>query len=263
MKKNLRFIWLLVKYKFSRMMMYRADFFFVFFCDGALFLVQLLAFEAIYSQVDSIGGWGRGEMIVFVGTFSLINGLNMLVYFFGIVGIPGKIRRGDLDQYLTKPVNPLLRLTFENADLGSFPLLILSALIIAYGVNVSGIAVTPARAFGYAALVIIMTVLWYDMELIIRTIPFFVMSADGIMEVEGQLLELNFKVPGILYKGAFKFVFYFLLPYGIMSTVPTQVIAGSVSAPGAVTAALTAAAFTAFALRFWKRGLKNYESAGG
>jgi len=250
-----------MKYKFSRVMMFRADFFFVSFCDGALFLVQLIAFEAIYSQVDSVGGWGRGEMIIFVGTFSLINALNMLIFFFGIVDIPGKIKRGDLDHYLTKPVSPLLRLTFESVDLGSFPLIILSVILILYGVNAAGITVSPARAAGYAALVILMTVLWYDMTLIFRTIPFFAVSVIGIMELEGVLIDLNFKIPGILFKGVFKAAFYFMLPYGIMSTVPTQFITGSVTAPGVLTAALTAAAFTAFALWFWKTGLKNYKSA--
>lgn len=89
----MRFIWLLIKYKFSRMMMFRTDFFLAFLGDGSLFLVQLLTFETIYAQVDTIGGWNRGQMIIFVGTFSIINALNMLIYFFGVVDIPGKIKR--------------------------------------------------------------------------------------------------------------------------------------------------------------------------
>jgi len=259
--RNVRFVWLLIKYKLTRMMMFRADFFFVFFCDGALFLVQLLAFEAIYSGVDSIGGWGRGEMIIFVGTFSMINALNMLIYFFGVVDLPNRIRRGDLDLIITKPVNPLLRLTFESVDPGSFPLVILSVLIILYGVRVAGVEVTAARALGYAALVVLMTVLWYDMELILRTIPFFVISVDGIMELESQFLEVNFKVPGVLFKGAYRFLFYYMFPYGIMSTIPTQFVTGSITAPGLASAVLTAIGFTAFALWFFKLGLRNYKSA--
>jgi ABC-2 type transport system permease protein len=102
-----------------------------------------LAFETIYSQVTA-SGLEPGQMRIFVGTFSLINALNMLVNFFGIVDLPGKIRRGDLDQYLTKPVSPLLRLTFENVNPGSFPLVILSVLIICSGVSAAGISVSFA-----------------------------------------------------------------------------------------------------------------------
>lgn len=261
MTKNLRFILLLMKFKFTRMMAFRFSFWGVFFADGSLFLIQLLTFEAIYSQVDSIGGWNRGQMIIFVGTFSIINALNMLIYFFGVVDLPGKIRRGDLDHYLTKPINPLLRLTFENVNVGSIPLVVMSVLIVCYGVSVSGIQVSFSLGLGYAAFVLLMTLLWYDMELILRTIPFLVISANGITRLEGLMLELNFKVPGVLYKGVFKLVFYFILPYGIMSTVPTQFITRSIDGPGIVVSIFTVIVFTVFALWFWKFGLKHYKSA--
>jgi len=260
MTKNLRFILLLIKFKFTRMMAFRFSFWGAFFADGSLFLIQLLTFETIYSQVDSIGGWNRGQMIIFVGTFSIINALNMLIYFFGIVDLPGKIRRGDLDHYLTKPINPLLRLTFENVNVGSIPLVIMSILIVCYGVNISGIQVSFLLGLGYAAFVLLMTLLWYDMELILRTIPFLVISANGIMRLEDLMLELNFKVPCVLYKGVFKLIFYFLLPYGIMSTVPTQFITHSIDGRGVGVSIFTVIVFTVFALWFWKFGLKHYQS---
>ena len=261
MRKNLRFVWLLIKYKINRMMMYRADFFSVFINDGLLFVVQLLTFETIYSQVESIGGWTRGQMIIFIGTFSIINALNMLIYFFGIVDLPQKIIRGDLDPYVTKPVNPLLRLTFENVNMGSLPLVVMSIMIVCYGVSVSGIRVSFSLGLGYAIVVLLMTLLWYDMEVILRTIPFFLPSAKGISRIEGELLDLNMKIPGILFKGVFKLLFYILLPYGIMSTVPTQLLTRSISPSAVVYAVLTVLLFTWLTLRFWRRGLSHYKSA--
>lgn len=261
MKKNFRVIRMLIKCKLSRMLMFRADFFTAFWADGVLFLVQLLIFETIYSQVDTIGNWSRGEMIIFIGTFSIINALNMLIYFFGIVDIPGKIKRGDLDQYLIKPMNPLLRLTFENVNPGSFPLVIMSILIVCYGVSVSGVHVTFGVWVGYTVLVLLMTVLWYDMEVILRSITFLVMSSGGIQRLAEQFLELNFKVPGVLYKGALKVLFYYLLPYGIMSTIPTQFLSGSITMGGIAVAVCTVCFFTAFMMWFWQFGLKHYKSA--
>jgi ABC-2 type transport system permease protein len=261
MRRNLRFILLLIKLKISRMMMWRLSFFGASFADGTMFLLQLLCFQLIYSQVDAIGDWGRGQMIIFVGTFSMINALNMLIYFFGVNDIPGKIKRGDLDQYLTKPVNPLLRLTFENVNPGSFPLVIMSVLIVVYGVQTTGMDVSFQLALAYSVFVLLMTLLWYDMEIILRTIPFLVISADSIVHLESNLIELNFRVPGILFKGVFKAVFYFILPYGIMSTVPTQLLSGSLSAPGLVQALCVVGFFTFFALWFWKFALRHYKSA--
>ena len=59
MIRNFRFIFTLFKMKLSRMMVYRLSFFGAFFVDGSGFLLWLLMFNAIYSQVNSIGGWAR------------------------------------------------------------------------------------------------------------------------------------------------------------------------------------------------------------
>ena len=261
MRRNIKFILLLLKLKISRMIVFRFSFFSGFFADGMLFLTVLLTFSVIYRHVDSIGGWSKGQMIIFIGTFSILNAFNMLIFFFGVVTIPNKIKAGDLDQYLTKPVNPLLRITFENINPGSFLLLIFSVLIVCYGVKTAGIEVSFSIGLGYSVLVLLMTVLYYDMELILRIIPFLVISANGIMRLEDHMLDLNFRIPGVLFKGIFKAIFYFIVPYGIMATVPTQLLSGAMTIPGLIQALCIVVVFTVFALWFWRFGLKHYKSA--
>ena len=259
--QNLRFVGLLIKMKLSRMMAFRLSFFGAFFADGTLFVIQILTFAVIYGQVDTIGGWGRGQMLIFIGTFAMIDGLNMFIFFFGLGGIATRISDGTLDYYLTKPGNILLRLTFEDVNLGSAPLLLLSGGIIAWGVSALNIHVTPLLLCGYTAMLLLMTLLYYDMELILRTISFFVITAASIGQMEGDMLLLNFKIPGIIYKGFFKVLFCFVLPYGIMATIPTQVLSRSYTLPGVLTGIVIVIVFTAFALWFWRFGLRNYKSA--
>lgn len=261
MKRNLRFILILFKMKLSKMMMYRLSFFGGTFVDGSLFVLWLLMFNVIYSQVNSIGGWSRGQGTIFLGTFSLLNAINMTIYFFGVIGIPGKIRSGELDHYLTKPINPLLRITFENINLGSAPLIFFSIGIIAYGVSLQDTVIHAGILVLYTLFIILMAILYYDMELIIRTVPFFVISASSIERIENAAFDLCMRVPGVLFKGVFKILFYFMLPYGIMATIPTQIITNSVSGIMIATSAVIVVAFTVFAQRFWRLGLKNYKSA--
>lgn len=261
MKINLRFILTLFKIKLSRMMMYRLSFFGATFVDGSLFILWLLMFNAIYSQVDSIGGWNRGQTTIFLGTFSLLNAINMTIYFFGVISIPGKIKSGELDHYLTKPVNTLLRITFENINLGSAPLILLSIGIIAYGVSLTGIVLSAGILLLYIFYILLMVVLYYNMEVIIRTIPFFVISAASIEHLEGAAFDLCMRVPGVLFNGIFKVLFYFILPYGIMATVPTQIITNSASEITILLSAITVCVFTVFTQWFWKLGLKHYKSA--
>lgn len=261
MRRNIRLILTLVRMKLSQQMVFRFSFFGAFFVDGSLFLLQILMFSAIYAQVDTIGGWTRGQMLIFIGTFSLINALNMAIFFFGVNDIPRKIREGSLDHYITKPVSPLLRLTFENVNPGSLPLVALSVAIIAYGVRVQGVRVDVGLALEYTAMVGLMTLLWYDMEILLRTLPFFTLSIDGADRLEGTALEMCMKVPGVIFQGVWKALFCLFVPYGIMATVPTQLITRTLSPLGAIYAAGICTVFTAFAFWFWRFGLRHYKSA--
>jgi ABC-2 type transport system permease protein len=243
------------------MMVFRLSFFGAFFVDGTLFAFQLLMFQAIYSQVDTIGGWTRGEMIIFIGTFSLINAINMCIFFFGTIEIPQKIQSGELDHYLTKPVNPLLRLSFESVNPGLLPLILASIVIIFYGIKQTKAEVTPVQVLLYFAFVLLMTLLWYDLQVIFRCIPFFTISAGNLVRASDSILELCMSIPGTLFHGIFKVLFYFVVPYGIMSTLPTQLIVGKLSPVGLAYGCFIVALFTALTLWFWKFGLRHYKSA--
>ncbi len=258
---TMRFTYMLFKMKLSRNMAFRFSFFGVFFVDGTMFLVQLLMFNYIYAHVETIGGWSREQMLFFIGTFSLINALNMMLCFFGVISIPEKIRSGKLDLYITKPVNTLFYLSFENIDIGSLPLVLASGCILGYSISGMVIQFTAFKILGYIVLVLTMLVLHYDIMVIIRTITFFVIRATGLERLEGELITLCMKIPGILFKGGFKILFYLLLPYGIMATIPTQFFFEAMSLSGFVYAIAITFIFTCFTLWFFRLGIKNYKSA--
>jgi len=259
--QNWQLIKTLWRMRLSHLMVFRLSFFGATFVDGFMFLLELLTFQAMYSWVDTIGTFSRGQMFIFVGTFSLINALNMVIYFFGVNSITGKIRDGSLDHYLTKPMSPLLRLTFEQLNPGSLPLIVLSAVIIGYGAEVAGVRVDALTALLYLLMVALMTLLWYDCEVVLRTLPFFFISTSAVNEMEGYLIEGCLRVPGMLFTGVWKVVFWFVLPYGIMATVPTQLMTGALSFTGAAYAVGLTVAFTWFTMWFWKFGLRHYKSA--
>ena len=226
LKKNLRVLREMLYLRFHGIAVFRMDFFGPFFVDGSLFVIQLLAFGVIYSNIDTIGGWHQGEMILYIGTFSLLNAVNMTLYFFGVNGIPDKVRSGELDLYLTKPVSPLFRLSFENISPGSVPLMIMSICIIAYGAAMSKVQVTALRVLEYLFWLLLMGILYYDMEVIIRSVSLYVVSMARMEQLEDAGINLCMKLPGIAFYGVYKFIFYLLLPYGIMATLPVQSMIG-------------------------------------
>ena len=260
-KKNSRVIRVLIKIRFQNLMMFRLSFFGPFFVDGSLFMIQLIVFQTIYTKVDRIGTWGRGEMILYIGTFSMINAINMLIYFFGVIGIPEKIKSGEMDLYLTKPISPLLRLTFEKINPGSFPLIIMSGFLIAYGIGLGNMQITIEKIAAYVFWIILMSILFYELEVIIRSISFFVISNSSITRIEEAGLELCMQLPGIAFYGVYKLIFCCVLPYGIMATIPVQSLVGELKFTGAIYGIMVVVVFTIITCVIWKRGIRHYNSA--
>lgn len=251
----------LLRLRLHGIMVFRFDFFAPFFVDGSLILIQLLAFHAVYENVDAIGTWGRGELVIYIGTFSLLNALNMTIYFFGVNGIPGKVRSGELDLYLTKPVSSLFRLTFENISPGSIPLALMSICIIIYGVRMRKVQLTAAPVAAYVFYVVIMAVLYYEVEVLIRSVSLYLVSMARMEQIEEAGLDLCMKLPGTAFHGIYKVVFCLILPYGIMATLPVQGMIGEMDLQKAVSGVGIVACFSAVTAVVWKQGLKHYNSA--
>lgn len=259
-KKNFRVLRQLVYLRLHNIMMYRLSFFGPFLVDGSLFLVQLIVFQAIYSNIDSIGNWEKGEMILYIGTFSMINAINMVIYFFGINGIPSKVRNGEIDLYLTKPISPLFRLTFEQINPSGLPLVIMSLIIIIYGIYQAQITIDFIIVSSYIFWVILMTLLYYDMEVCIRSMSFYFVSTAKFEKFESACLDVCMQLPGIVYYGIYKVIFCFLLPYGIMATIPVQSIVGELTWKIGIYGILIVGMFTLLTGFLWKTGLRHYNS---
>ena len=261
MRKNLRVLKELLRLRFHDLMVFRLDFFAPFFVDGSLFAIQIMAFSAIYSNVDTIGTWGQEEMILYIGTFSLLNAISMTICFFGLNGIPAKVKSGELDLYLSKPISPLFRLTFEQISPGSVPLVLLSLGIIWYGVHTMEKGIRIQEIAAYCFWVVVMEVLYYEMEVLVRSVSLYLTTTARMEQLEEAGLSLCMKLPGIAFYGVYKLVFYLLLPYGIMATLPVQSMVGEMSIKLACYGIFVVALFSVLTCVVWKQGLRHYNSA--
>lgn len=251
----------LFKFRLSNQMIYRASFWTVFIVDGSMFLIQLAVFSALFLNVDSINGWNKYQMIFFVGTLNLIDAVNMVLFFFGIISIPDKIREGKLDIYLTKPVNTLFWLSFENIEVSSALVLIPGLIMVGYATKKLGITLTFGKVAGYLFLLSLMLVLFYSLMLIIRTFSFWFIKTDALNDFENEMIGFSLRVPGTVYTGIAKLVLYVILPYALLATIPTQYFTDSLSLGQWVLALGVTLAFFLVSQALWRTGLKNYTSA--
>lgn len=260
-KRYARLAALLFKLKTSRDMIYSLNFWIAFVVDLLLFLFQLLSFTVIYQFVDDINGWTLAQMFVFVGTFTIVDGLGMGTWFFGIINLPGRIRTGELDMMIVKPVDTQFYASLANFNPGSLFGVIAGTAIVGYGMALGGYELTAGRGAGYVILCLMMCLLMYSLSTIIRTFAFFFIKIDALTQAEDSAVEFAFRIPGVAFKGISRFVFMVLLPYGLVATVPTQFITALLAPNQWLAVSAITLIFFGGARLFFRLGLNRYTSA--
>lgn len=198
-----------------------------------------------------------------MGTFTLVDGLYMAFYFFGLLGIPEAIASGRMDLYLAKPMDSLLHLAFERFNPGSLFLSVPALGLVCVSVAMGGIEVRPLDVLGYLAAVLLMLLLMFDLMVLLRVPAFRLRRLTALNAAESALVEFSFRVPGSAFRGGLKFFFRVFLPYGLIAAFPTEVFFGEADFRVWLAALGVTAAFTVFMRLAWKAGLAHYESAGG
>ncbi len=242
-------------------MMFSVNFWSSFIVDVSVFLIQITVFSAIFSQVGSINGWNRYQMIFFVGTFTILDSLYMCFYFFGVLGLPEMIRTGKLDIYITKPVNTLFFISFEKIDPGAILLTIPGIMMLFYSAKNLGLDAGLLNIIIYIFLLILMLILMFDIMVILRTLAFRFIRTDTLQDIENELVVFSFRIPGVVFRGISKLIFYVILPYGLMATIPAQYFTGSLDWKHWVLTLSVCAGFSVLCRIAWRFGLSRYGSA--
>ncbi len=260
--RNVALVAALAKIRLTRKVADAPSFWTAFFVDTAVFAVQALVFWIIYLNADAPNGWDRWKSVFFVGTFTIIDGIYMTFYFFGIRKIPDAIRTGELDLHMARPVSPLISLSFGSVDPGS-ALVVVPGLVLV-GVASANIAVTitPWEVLFWLAAILLMLILVFDLQVLAQIPAFRLKRTSAFGAVENSLFSFSFRVPGYAYTGASRVVFRVLLPYGLIASFPTEVFFGGAGALPWLEAVPVVAVFTFLTAVAWRRALAGYASTG-
>jgi len=253
----------LIATRLSRQASEAGSFWAALIVDSLVFFIQAAVFWVIYLNVDDIGGWDKWRSVFFVGTFTLVDGLYMTFYFFGLLGIPEAVSTGRLDLYLAKPFDPLLHLAFGRFNPGSLFLSLPAFALIAVAAANIGAWPTIGDIAAYLGAVILVLILVFDLMVLMRVPAFWLKRLGAVNAAENALVEFAFRVPPSAYRGGMKILFRVVLPYGLIAAFPTEAFFGDAGAGGWAAAIAVVAAFTVLMRFAWKRGLARYDSAGG
>lgn len=235
-----------------------------FAVDGLVSLLWtalgLLPLYIAFHDRPALAGWTYERALCVVGWFTLLKGVLDGAVNPSLVLVVDQIRQGTLDFVLMKPADAQFLVStarfeiWKGADaLAAFAIFGWAFHLLGYRPSASAIAVSLAL-LACAILVL------YSAWIMVVAAAFWVVRLDNLAYLFGAIFDFA-RWPVTVFKGAFRFVFTFVIPLGVMTTYPAEALLGTLSGR---TAALSVAGSILFALTaraIWTRAISRYTSA--
>lgn len=260
MRRYLRLLAAQIRISLLMSLQYRVE----LFVDGAIEILwtstALVPLLVVYRLRASVAGWSFGQALIVVGFFTLLQALLEGMMNPSFVAVVEHVRRGTLDYVLLLPADAQFLVSTGRFHLWR-SINVFTSLVI-FGVAFRELGEVPSAmnvcvaivAFGAAVLVL------HSVWTLAMCTVFYAVKTDNITDVLSATLD-GARWPSSVFRGATRFVLTFVIPLGLITTVPARALLGSLDGPMLAAALVEACAASLIARLVWRRGVARYTSA--
>ena len=228
--------------------------------DIIWYAAQILIFEVLFRHTDSISGWTIESTRVFMGVLFVVDACWMVLFSENLDRLSEKIRRGDLDLLLVKPVNSQFMMSFQKANVAyvfnlflSFSWLIWALWNLPQGVNWLRLPLLIVLVPCSLAIV-------YGIRFFFSASALIFTRAENINYLWYQIYRLGTR-PDAIYPPWLRYAVLSVVPVGFLASVPARIL---IETPDPLLFAATfgiAAISIWISTMFWRYALTFYSSA--
>ncbi len=251
-----------------RSMMFRGHFLIEMVTQTFWIAAQLILFQIIYGKVSQIQDWSQYEYFAFLATGMLINGLVEAFFMPNCANLSEKIRTGNMDFAMLKPIDTQFLISFETVDFAMVNQVIISLGILGFSLWKLGVTLTFINVVMYLLLIVVGVTLFYSLMIALASTSIWMGRNQSLYEFWFYVTVFA-RYPQNFYRQAWGgeilwFAFSFMLPILLVVTVPARVLLQKTLEPNAIVLFVAPAATLVclFASRWiFNYSLKHYRSA--
>ena len=187
------------------------------------FLGQIVFVEVLFQYVDTLGGWTKWELVLLIATHQLIAQIFQAFFYVNVTNIPELVRTGRMDFMLTLPIDSQFAVSTRQFGMDNIINGFVSLTIIAVALAKLGIHPTAAQGLLYAAAVAFGVAIHYSIMFFMATLSFWIVRAEGLIYGYFSMTHVG-RYPDVIFKGAFKVIFTWVLPIILAANVPARLI---------------------------------------
>ncbi|OGM60386.1 hypothetical protein A3A75_04050 [Candidatus Woesebacteria bacterium RIFCSPLOWO2_01_FULL_39_10] len=219
------------------------------------FFVAFLYFLVVGSE--SLAGYSVNQTLFFFLTFSLIDSISQFL-FREVYRFRTLVVTGDLDLILVKPINTLFRVLMGGADV--IDLITLPPLFFA--VWYVGIRLDPStlQVFLYLLMILNGLFLATAFHIAVLALGIVTLEIDNTIMIYRDVTNLG-RLPIDIYREPLRGILTYLIPVGVMITLPAKAFMGLVTPVGVFISFGLGIVVLSASLKVWGFALKKYSSA--
>ncbi|MGD8625656.1 MAG: ABC-2 family transporter protein [Anaerolineae bacterium] len=241
---------------------YRANFW-IHLLHSLLGLVTgVLGLVVVFEQVETIRGWDLPATLALLGIYQLLDALRGL--FIGpsleaLAGMDGEIWTGRFDFTLLRPVDVQFLASVRHWRPFALLDLLLGLGVLGGALYLLGGELAPARLAAFLLALAAGLAILYALQLAFSALTLwnpgflFTWVLDGLFRMA--------RYPVGIYPGWLRIVLTWLVPVGVMTTIPAQALTGQLPAWTLAGSLALALALLLAASALFRLGLRRYASA--
>lgn len=260
MKRNFKIFWLFALYSLKVTLRHPVGL--VMFSLGKLIRFSMFFLFVYYllSNTKLLAGYTLTQTVIFYLTYNIIDSLSQLL-FREVYRFRPLVVSGELDSILVKPYHPFLRILMGGIDiLDGFITLIYVAISVYFILQLPNFA--PYHLVLYFALIVNALLIATGFHIAVLALGILTTEVDHTIMIYRDMMRMG-SFPVDIYQQPLRFLVTFVVPIGIMISIPVKSLFDILS-PWWYTASFGFAIMTIIvALILWDLALKKYQSWGG
>lgn len=235
---------------------------FVMFSAGKLvrFSMFFLFIYFLLSNTKLLAGYTLTQTVIFYLTYNIIDSLSQLL-FREVYRFRPLVISGELDSILVKPYHPFLRILVGGIDiLDAATTVIYCAISVYFILQLPNFA--PYHLVLYAALILNALIIATGFHIAVLALGILSTEVDHTIMIYRDMMRMG-SFPVDIYQQPLRFLVTFVVPIGIMISVPVKSLFDILSPWWYFASFGFAVATIIIALILWDLALKKYQSWGG
>ncbi len=267
MRRYIKLYGIFIRTTFRKQTMYRSTYF-------AGIVGQWLGYGATFatlfimvSSFDGLKGWNADEILLLYGLATLSYSIGAAFFYTPATELGGKIRSGEFDGSLTRPLHPFVQEMFGGFNSGYVSHFTLSLAIVLYALIKLGFRFDAAGVLRLLLMVMGAALVQAAGLIAASVMSFFTVNGNPVLDFLLFKIKKFTNYPITVFPYGIQFILTFLLPYAFINFYPASMLLGKTVPEGfpAVLPYLTpVVGMLCFALSvsLWCFGLRHYKSTG-